>query len=96
MEVFTTKTLLVVSPRCLAAMHGGGEMLHDFAVLLSILSFRFRSVTLIAWRGSRYVDVVSRRWHGSDCVLACGSRWSIGFSRCVSHWFVATPLITPG
>lgn len=36
-DVFTVKTLLVVSGRCLTAMRGGGESLHDFAVLLFAL-----------------------------------------------------------
>ena len=38
-DVFTVKTLLAVSSRCLAGMHGGGEMPHDFAVLLFYLCF---------------------------------------------------------
>ena len=80
--VFTVKTLLAVSWRCLAAMRGGGEMLHDFAVLLFSLCFPSAiCVTLIAWRGLRNVTNVSRRWHGSDCLLAFDSRWNIGFPR---------------
>jgi hypothetical protein len=37
-DVFTVKTLLAVSKRCLTAMHGGGEMLHDLGYAL--LAFR--------------------------------------------------------
>ena len=33
-DVFTVKTLLAVSRRCLTAMHGRGEMLHDLAYAL--------------------------------------------------------------
>ena len=51
MDVFTVKTLLAVSRRCLTAMHGGGEMLHDFAVLLFLSCFR---------SGIRYTNRVER------------------------------------
>jgi len=33
-DVYTVETLLVVSRRCLTAMHGGGEMLHDLGYAL--------------------------------------------------------------
>ena len=41
-DVFAVKTLLVVSGRCLTAMRGRGEKLHDFAVLLFSVCLRFR------------------------------------------------------
>ena len=66
-------------------------MLHDFAVLLFPLCFPSAiCVTLIAWRGLRYVTNVSRRWHGSDCLLAFDDRWSIGLPGYAWHQSDAT------
>ena len=55
-------------------------MPHDFAALLFSCHVPVNIVTLIVWRGSRYGNDVSRRWHGSDHLLDFYDRWSIGLS----------------
>jgi hypothetical protein len=56
-DVFTIKTLLAVSRRCLTAMHGGGEMLHNLADAL--LAFHLFCHLSFSWmyRGRASMDL---------------------------------------